>query len=66
MSEANSGENNDRSKKVRCVETGEVFISEREAAKFINRNESGIAKCCRGIQKTCGKLHWEFVIEEKL
>lgn len=49
------------SKKVRCVETQVVYDSIGDAALFINKDRSGIGKCCVGKQKTCGGYHWEFV-----
>ena len=45
--------------KVRCVETGEIFPSFVDAAKFVNKHKSGISACIRGKQKTCGGYHWE-------
>lgn len=49
------------SKLVRCIETGIIYTSLREAAKENNiANANHITDCCRGKQKTCGKLHWEY------
>ena len=45
-----------RAKPVRCVETGEVFRSQRAAEKAIGF--CGIHKVCRGWQRTCGGYHW--------
>ncbi len=49
-------------KKVRCVETGEIFDSITEAAKKYGANNGNI---CTAIKhpdrlKTVAKLHWEF------
>lgn len=59
------------SKKVRCIETGKVFESAREAARWAafvrerNYCEMDLIKqCCRGKQKTSYGYHWEFVNEE--
>ena len=49
------------SKKVRCIETNIIYSSIGEAANAINKDVSGIGKCCNGKQKTCGGYHWEFV-----
>ena len=47
--------------RVRCIETGQIFNSTNEAAKFVNRSQSCIVECCQGKQKTCGCFHWEYV-----
>lgn len=48
-------------KKVKCIETGQIFESIKAAAIFVNIDPSNISKCARGIQKTCGGYHWEYV-----
>lgn len=62
----NHGTRNERaakaqSKKIRCVETGEVFESIKEVERKTGLANSGICRCCNGKQKTCGKFHWEYV-----
>lgn len=58
----NYGTRNDWSKKqIKCIETGKVFCSMEEAAQSIHRHRQGISDCCRGIQKTCGGFHWEYI-----
>lgn len=59
------------SKKVRCIETGNVFESAWEAARwaaFVGERSycdmDLIKQCCRGKQKTSYGYHWEFVNEE--
>lgn len=49
------------SKKVKCVETGEIFESISAAAASVNRGKSGISSCLSGRYKTCGGYHWEAV-----
>lgn len=58
-------------KKVRCIETGQVFESAREASRWaaFAREMSYcsmdlIKQCCRGKQKTSYGYHWEFVNED--
>ena len=49
-------------KPVRCVETGEVFPSQRAAERatgFLN-----IHKICGDSGKTCGGFHWEYCMPE--
>lgn len=59
----------DTHKKVRLVNTGEVFDSARIASeKYGISNWRNMQKCCRGVKKSCGKhpitkekLIWEYV-----
>ena len=58
-------------KKVRCVETGQIFESAREAARWVRFATERdycdfdvIKQCCRGKQKTSYGYHWEWVNEE--
>lgn len=59
-----SRENNVRkaqNKKVRCVETGQVFNSQTEAANWVGKHKQGITNCIKGRAHTCGGYHWEAV-----
>lgn len=47
-------------RKVRCVETDEVFESIKLAAQKIGLKPSNVGDCCRGRQKTAGGYHWEY------
>lgn len=51
------------SKRVKCVETGEIFPSITCASKHYNISPSQLGAVCNkvGNYKTAGKLHWEFV-----
>lgn len=49
-----------RSKKVKCVETGEVFESAYEVERKTGLTQSGVWACCKGKYKTCGGYHWEY------
>lgn len=60
----NVGENNSRSRKVICLETGEVFPTVKSASEWCQGDVGGN---CRGKQKYAGshpvtkeKLHWKF------
>ena len=44
-------------------ETQQVFDSIKEASSKFEINPSAISNCCRGITKTAGGYHWEFVKE---
>lgn len=49
------------SKKILCIETGEVFDSALEAQRNTGINRGHISQVCNGKRKTAGKLHWKFV-----
>lgn len=56
-------------KKVRCITTNKTFNSIEEASKYYNANAICIGNCCKGGQKTAGRLSgiplkWEFIKEE--
>lgn len=49
-------------KKVKCIETGEVYKSIREASRRTSIQCSSISAVCRNYKiKTAGGLHWMFV-----
>lgn len=48
-------------KPVRCVETGQIFDSTREAARQLDLHQSSISAICRGERKTTGGYHFEFI-----
>lgn len=51
----------DQSKRVLCVETGEVFESISDAHRKTEVNLGHISAVCRGERKTAGRFHWRFV-----
>lgn len=53
------GENHCRSKKIKCVETGEVFKSIQEAQLKYKTNH--ISACLKGDRKTTAGFHWEVI-----
>lgn len=50
-----------RCRPVRIVETGEVFESVRDCARFLGCMHSNISLCLNGYQNTCYGYHFEFV-----
>ena len=57
-----------QAKKIKCIETGKIFKSAREAChwvEFVREIEycdmNLIKQACRGKQKTSYGYHWEFV-----
>lgn len=59
-----TGPDNFASRAVRCIETGEIFITAVEAAamKGISSHRN-ISFACRGRTHTCGGYHWEYADE---
>ena len=58
-------------KKIRCIETGKIFNSAREASHWVEfARETAyydmnlIKLACKGKQKTSHGYHWEFAEEE--
>ena len=48
-------------KKVRVVETGEVYPSEKECAIAVNGTRSGVNGCLKGRRYTHAGFHYEYV-----
>lgn len=44
---------------VRCIETGEAFVSTRDAWRKTGVSYSHISESARGKRKTAGGYHWE-------
>ena len=63
ISKAISGSKHWHSKKVRNIDTGEVFDTVSEAAKKYNTSKSNIVGCCNGRPhyNTCKGCRWEYV-----
>lgn len=55
-----------QSKKVECIETGEIFESITDAANSINRHKGNLSKCLKGKTKTCAGYHWQYAEESEL
>ena len=53
-----------RVKKVRNIDTNEIFKSAQEAGSKYNIKPSFITRVCSGKRKTTGGFRWEYVIEE--
>lgn len=47
-------------KSVRCIETGEVFVSSGEAQRLLGVSGRTIRNVCSGKGSTAGRFHWEF------
>lgn len=51
----------DMSKKVECLETGEIFESTMAAQRKTGIRHDSISQACTGKYKTAGGYHWKFV-----
>lgn len=49
------------SRKVMCIETGQIFDSIGEAAKSINRAICSLSNCLHGRTTSCAGLHWKII-----
>lgn len=49
-----------RSKKVICIETGQIFDTCKEAGEWCGVKRGCITNCCRGRSKTAGGYHWMY------
>jgi group I intron endonuclease len=54
-----------KSKPVICIETGVCYLSINDASRQCGINKNCIMRCCHGMQKTAGKLHWQFYKPEE-
>ena len=50
-----------RSKAIKCIETGVLYKSAREAQRILNLPNAHINDCCNGKRNIAGGYHWEFV-----
>lgn len=50
----------EKQKLIKCVETGEVFRTLKEAAEAVKGDFSAIAKCVKGERNTHKGYHWEY------
>ena len=50
--------NETRKKSIKCVETGEIFISLSEASKKYNISVGNISSVIHGKRKSAGRYHW--------
>lgn len=53
-----------RSKRILCVETGDIFIGAKSAAEWAGmKNRQNIYFCCEGVDyhKTAGGYHWKYI-----
>lgn len=58
------GKGNPRAKKVKCIETGQIFDTIKEAAIWAHgsdKSKSAISFCCKGKRNIALGYHWEYV-----
>lgn len=54
------------SKAVVCIETGEVFLSQKAAGETKGITHKHICECCKGKKQTCGGCHWRYATREEV
>lgn len=59
-----TGTDNHRVRSVRCVETGRVFQTIKDAGLFTGGSPKNITHACNGRLKTSGGYHWEYADSE--
>lgn len=57
------GYDNPTSKQVRCITTGEIFGSIKEAQRKTGIARANITACCKGRRHTAGGYKWEYIKE---
>lgn len=50
-----------KTKKVKCIETNKIYKSIKEASKDVGVFDGHIIKVCKGLRKTTGGFHWEYL-----
>ena len=55
-----NGADNPYSKKVICINTGEIFDTITQAADKYNTHPTTISKVCKGKRKTAGEMTWQY------
>lgn len=50
--------------RIRIVETGEVFDTAKDCAKYLGRSPSAVSLCLNGKNATCGGYHLELISDE--
>lgn len=48
-------------RKVRCITTGKVYNSIKEAVEELGLQHSNIVACCNGRRHKCGGMEWEYI-----
>lgn len=59
---AHKGANARNAKKVRCIETGVIYLYIKEV-ESMGICSTSVSACCRGRQNTAGGYHWEYIKE---
>lgn len=55
---------NNHFKSVKCLETGVIYNTIKEASIKTNINRSSIRMCCKGKYRHAGGFHWEYFIDK--
>lgn len=66
MSSSHLGHTPTNNRPVYCIDLDMMFYTIKDAENYINIDSSSIIRCCKGKQKTSGKLHWRYATEEEI
>lgn len=50
-----------RDKRIKCIETNEIYPSLKEASQAMNLTRSAISNCIKGRSKTAAGYTWEYI-----
>lgn len=64
ISAAVSGKNSGKAKRVRCVETNQIFDTATEASRYCGVHRNTISQCCLGKIETVKGKHFIYLMEE--
>ena len=57
-------QNGKAGRKVRCIMTGQVFNTLKEAGEYFGVSSQNIGKACKGLLKHSGGMEWEYLEKE--
>ena len=60
VTKAEQNNNKRNVKRVKCVETGEIYISVADAKRKTGTSDTLIGRCLKGAGKTAGGYHWRY------
>lgn len=53
-----------KGKRIRCITTGQVFNTIKEAGEYFGVSSQNIGKACKGLLKHSGGMEWEYLEKE--
>ena len=50
-----------KNKKIKCIETGNIYSSLKEASDLLGISRGHICACCKHNRRVAGGYHWEYI-----